>query len=124
MLWKEILLIGLGGGVGSIARFLCQRTVYSWYPHGFPFGTLIVNVVGCFLIGFLFSFMEKNNLVKPGLKLLLVTGFCGGFTTFSAFAAENIQLLKDGRLLYFFIYIIASVALGLLATFFGISVLK
>lgn len=124
MVWKDILLVGLGGGVGSIARFLCQRSVYSWYPHAFPFGTFIVNIVGCFLIGVILGFAEKSNLVKPDLKLLLATGFCGGYTTFSAFAAENMQLLKDGRLLYFFIYIVASVALGIVATFAGISIMK
>jgi CrcB protein len=124
MIWKDILLIGLGGGAGSIARFLCQRGVNVVYPHAFPFGTFIVNVSGCFLIGMLLGLIEKGALVKPEWRLLLVTGFCGGFTTFSAFAAENIQLLKDGRLLYFFIYTAASVVLGILATFVGIAVFK
>jgi fluoride exporter len=124
MLFKDILLVGLGGGVGSVARFLCQRSVSAWYPHAFPFGTLIVNFLGCFLIGLLLGLMEKGNIVKPELRLLLLTGFCGGFTTFSAFAAENIQLLKDGRLLYFTIYLVASVVLGILATFAGLSIVK
>lgn len=124
MLLKDILLVGLGGGVGSVARFLCQRSVSAWYPHAFPFGTLIVNFLGCFLIGLLLGLMEKGNIVKPELRLLLLTGFCGGFTTFSAFAAENIQLLKDGRLLYFTIYLVASVVLGILATFAGLSIVK
>lgn len=124
MLFKDILLVGLGGGVGSIARFLCQRSVSAWYPYAFPFGTLIVNFLGCFLIGLLLGLMEKGSIIKPEMRLLLVTGFCGGFTTFSAFAAENIQLLKDGRLLYFTIYTIASVVLGILATFVGLSIVK
>ena len=124
MFWKDILLVGLGGGVGSIARFLCQRGVYAFYPHAFPFGTLLVNVAGCFIIGLLFGLIEKGALLKPELRILLVTGFCGGFTTFSAFAAETIQLLKDGRLLYFFVYTVASVALGILATFTGITLFK
>lgn len=124
MLWKDILLIGLGGGAGSIARFLCQRGAYTIYPHAFPFGTFIVNVAGCFIIGMLLGLMEKGALLKPEWRMLLVTGFCGGFTTFSAFAAENIQLLKDGRLLYFFIYIIASIVLGLLAAFVGLVLFK
>lgn len=124
MLFKDILLVGLGGGVGSVARFLCQRSVSAWYPHAFPFGTLIVNFAGCFLIGLLLGLMEKGSIVKPELKLLLVTGFCGGFTTFSAFAAENVQLLKDGRLLYFTIYTVGSVLLGILATIAGLSIVK
>lgn len=124
MLFKDILLVGLGGGVGSVARFLCQRSVSAWYPHAFPFGTLIVNFLGCFLIGLLLGFMEKGSFVKPELKLLLVTGFCGGYTTFSAFAAENIQLLRDGRLLYFTMYTVGSVLLGILAAFAGLSLAK
>jgi fluoride exporter len=124
MIWKEILLVGLGGGAGSVARFLCQRGVYTFYPHAFPFGTLVVNFTGCLLIGILLGLMDKGSIIKPEWRLLLVTGFCGGFTTFSAFAAENIQLLKDGRLMYFFIYTIASVVLGILATFIGITVFK
>lgn len=124
MIWKEILLVGLGGGVGSVARFLCQRSVSAWYPHAFPFGTSIVNFLGCFLIGLLIGLMEKGSIIKPEIRLLLVTGFCGGFTTFSAFAAENIQLLKDGRLLYFAIYTAGSVVLGILAAFAGLSLVK
>jgi fluoride exporter len=124
MLFKDILLVGLGGGVGSVARFLCQRSVSAWYPHAFPFGTLIVNFLGCFLIGFLLGFMEKASIVKPELRLLLVTGFCGGFTTFSAFAADNIQLLKDGRLIYFMLYTVGSVVLGIFATYVGLSIMK
>lgn len=124
MIWKDILIVGLGGGVGSVARFLCQRSVSAWYPHAFPFGTLIVNFLGCFLIGLLLGLMEKGSIVKPEMRLLLVTGFCGGFTTFSAFAAENIQLLRDGRLLYFTIYTVGSVVLGILAAFAGLSLVK
>jgi fluoride exporter len=124
MLWKDILLVGLGGGAGSMARYLCQRGVSAFYPHAFPFGTLLVNVSGCLLIGILIGLFEKGELVKPEWRLLLATGFCGGFTTFSAFAAENIQLLKDGRLLYFSIYTVASVVLGILATFTGVALFK
>lgn len=124
MLYKEILLVGLGGGFGSIARFLCQRGVSVFYPHAFPFGTLVVNFTGCLLIGILLGLLEKGAIVKPEWRLLLVTGFCGGFTTFSAFAAENIQLLKDGRLMYFLVYTVGSIVLGILATFTGMAAFK
>lgn len=124
MVLKDILLVFLGGGVGSVARFLCQRSVSTWYPHAFPIGTLIVNFTGCFLIGLLLGLMEKGSIVKPEWRLLLVTGFCGGYTTFSAFAAENIQLLRDGRLFYFILYTVGSVVLGILATFGGLSLAK
>ncbi|THU40412.1 fluoride efflux transporter CrcB [Niastella caeni] len=119
MLWKNILLIGLGGGVGSIARFLCQKYIYEWYPHPFPFGTMIVNVAGCFLIGLFCALADKGNLLTPEWRLLLTTGFCGGFTTFSTFAYENLNLLKSGQVMYFILYTAASVILGLLATWFG-----
>lgn len=121
MLWKNILLIGLGGGVGSIARFLCQKYIYDWYPHPFPFGTMIVNVAGCFLIGLFCALADKGNLLTPEWRLLLTTGFCGGFTTFSTFAYENINLLKSGELMYFMLYTAGSILLGLLATWLGIK---
>jgi CrcB protein len=123
MIWKDILLVGLGGGAGSMARFLCQRGAYAVYPHAFPFGTMLVNIAGCLLIGILYGLMEKGSMVKPEWRLLLATGFCGGFTTFSAFAAENIQLLKDGKVSYFLTYTIASVVLGILGTFTGIKII-
>ena len=119
MLWKNILLIGLGGSVGSIARFLCQKYIYAWHPHPFPFGTMIVNVAGCFLIGLFCALGDKGNLLTPEWRLLLTTGFCGGFTTFSTFAYENINLLKSGELMYFMLYTAASLILGLLATWAG-----
>lgn len=121
MLFKDILLVALGGGVGSIARFLCQRSANSFFAHAFPFGTFFVNISGCFIIGLLVGLIQKGQLVKPELSLLLVTGFCGGFTTFSAFAAENVQLLKDGRFFYFALYTLLSVVLGILATVGGLA---
>jgi len=124
MFWKNILLVGLGGGVGSIARFLCQKYIYTWHPHPFPFGTLIVNVTGCFLIGLFYALAEKGNLLTPEWRILLTTGFCGGFTTFSTFALENVTLLRTGDLVYFLWYTAASVVLGILATWLGIFLLK
>jgi CrcB protein len=124
MLWKNIILVGLGGGAGSIARFLCQRYIYEWYPHPFPLGTFLVNISGCFLIGLFYAVAEKGNLLTPEWRILLTTGFCGGFTTFSTFAYENLNLLKNGDITYFILYIIASVILGILATWLGIVLLK
>ena len=124
MLWKNIILVGLGGGAGSIARFLCQRFIYEWYPHPFPLGTFLVNIFGCFLIGLFYAVAEKGNLLTPEWRILLTTGFCGGFTTFSTFAYENLNLLKNGDITYFILYIIASVILGILATWLGIVLLK
>ncbi|WP_207515752.1 fluoride efflux transporter CrcB [Longitalea luteola] len=119
MLWKNILLVGLGGSLGSIARFLCQKYIYAWHPHPFPFGTMIVNIAGCFIIGLLCALADKGNLFTPAWRILLTTGFCGGFTTFSTFAYENISLLRNGDIMYFMLYTAASVILGLLATWLG-----
>lgn len=124
MLWKNILLVGAGGAVGSIARYLCQKYISEGHPHAFPFGTFVVNITGCFIIGLLFGLVEKGQLLNPEWRLLLITGFCGGYTTFSSFAAENIQLLKDGHLAYFSLYTAGSVVLGIIATWAGIALLK
>ena len=118
------MLVGIGGGIGSIARFLCQKYLYALYPHHFPAGTFTVNILGCFLIGIFYGLTEKGNLFTPEWRLLLMTGLCGGYTTFSSFALENITLLKSGEYLYCALYIAGSVILGIAATFFGAFVLK
>jgi len=124
MWWKSILLVATGGGAGSVVRYLCQRWIHQLHPHAFPWGTFLINIAGCLLIGLLSGIIAKGNLVREEWRLLLVTGFCGGYTTFSSFAAENIQLLKDGRILYFMLYTTASVLLGILATFAGMLLTK
>ncbi|SRR5579871_1886707 len=124
MIFKNILMVGLGGGLGSIARFVCQKYISAWYPHPFPFGTFLVNILGCFLIGVFFGLAEKGNLLTPEWRIFLTTGICGGFTTFSSFAYENVTLMKSGDFLYFGLYIAASVALGIAATFLGMALMK
>jgi fluoride exporter len=111
----QVLLVALGGAVGSILRYGVQR---QFTMLSFPFGTLVVNLLGCFLIGCLWAYFLKGTLNETG-RLLLITGFCGGFTTFSAFTQESLQLLQQGKTGLFFIYAGASVAAGLLATFAG-----
>jgi fluoride exporter len=124
MSWKYILLVGIGGGIGSIARLLCQKYIFEWYPHPFPLGTFLVNVAGCFLIGLLFGFAERTQLLTNEWRMLLVTGFCGGFTTFSTFAADNIGLLRMGNQLTFLLYTAGSVILGLVAAWLGMLLFK
>jgi CrcB protein len=121
---KSILIVGLGGGAGSILRYLCQKWVYQFYPHPFPWGTFFVNIAGCFLIGIFYSLSEKSAMFTPEWRLLLTTGFCGGFTTFSAFAFENLNLMRTGDTTYFFIYIVASVVLGIAAVLAGTAIFK
>ncbi len=121
---KTLFIIAAGGGIGSTARFLVQKYSYEFYPHPFPFGTLLVNILGCFLIGIFYALAEKGNILSPEWRLLLTTGFCGGFTTFSTFALENVSLMKSGDFLYVGIYIAGSVIVGVLATYLGILLIK
>lgn len=121
---KNFLLIGLGGGIGSIARYLSQKWFNENYPHPFPWGTFTVNLIGCFLIGVIYAASEKTSVLSPQVRLLLITGFCGGFTTFSTFAFENMTLLRSGDNLYFIIYTLASVILGIGAVFAGMVIMK
>ena len=121
---KSILLVGLGGAAGSILRFLCQRWANSITNLSFPLGTFLVNITGCFLIGVFFSYGAKHANFSYNIQLLLMTGLCGGFTTFSAFTLEGMGLLKQDKTGLFLIYIGGSVLLGLLATWIGIRIAK
>jgi CrcB protein len=111
----QLLAVAIGGAAGSVLRFLCQRTFNNLV---FPYGTLAVNISGCLLIGILWGLLLKDGLHDTA-RLLLMTGFCGGFTTFSAFTQESIQLLLHGRWAPFVLYTVISVSAGLLATFTG-----
>jgi CrcB protein len=121
---KTLLIIGSGGFLGSVSRFLASRFLQNSFPSTFPFGTFFVNITGCLLIGLIYGFSEKSSLLTSGWKLFLAVGFCGGFTTFSTFANENLALLRDGSFLYFFLYTGLSVFLGIGATFLGVLITK
>jgi CrcB protein len=121
---KNILLVGLGGGLGSMLRYLCQKWLYQLAPHPFPWGTFAVNLTGCFLIGLFWGITFKSFAVNEGWKLFLMTGICGGFTTFSAFTLESIGLLREQKTGLFFSYIIGSVVLGLIATYAGMKIIR
>ncbi len=121
---KNILLVGLGGGIGSIARYLCQRWVSYWYPHYFPWATFGVNVIGCFLIGIFWGISFRSFAANESWKLFLMTGLCGGFTTFSAFTLEGIGLLKEHKTGFFFLYTAGSIIIGLLATYAGMKLIR
>jgi len=121
---KTLLLVGTGGFLGSISRFLVSKFMQSSIPSAFPYGTFAVNIAGCLLIGLIYGFSERSSLLSAGWKLFLAVGFCGGFTTFSTFANENLALLRDGEFLYFFIYTGLSVVLGIAATFSGVMITR
>lgn len=121
---RNFLIVGLGGAVGSMLRYAVQKFFQSQSAPVFPTGTLLVNIAGCFLIGILWSLVSRSLTWDNEMKLLLMTGFCGGFTTFSAFTLEGIGLLKENRTVLFVIYVTASVVGGLLATIIGIRIVK
>jgi len=117
---KTIFLIGAGGFAGTVARYLLYRLVQVLFPMLlFPAATLCVNVAGSFIIGILYSLTDSQTLVSPELRLILATGFCGGFTTFSAFAYENFSFIKTGNVSLFIIYTVISIIAGLAAVYFG-----
>jgi CrcB protein len=121
---RSLLLVGSGGFLGSISRYLVSKFMQSTFPSAFPYGTFAVNIAGCFLIGLIYGISEKSSLITSGWRLFLAVGFCGGFTTFSTFASENLALLRDGEFFNFFLYAGLSVLLGLAATFLGVLITR
>jgi fluoride exporter len=120
---KQVLLVFVGGGVGSALRYVVGKFLKTM-SSGFPWGTFSVNVIGSLLIGIFMGIALKNSSFSENQTLLLITGFCGGFTTFSAFAYENQVFLKEGDLTNFFIYTLGSIGLGIVAVFLGLFISK
>ena len=116
---KILLIIGTGSFLGGVSRFLTSRYIQNNFISAFPYGTFVVNILGCFLIGLIYGLSEKGNIISAEWRMFLTVGFCGGFTTFSTFANENISLLRDGDFFYFALYTGLSVFLGLMAVYFG-----
>ena len=121
---RAIILVGIGGGIGSIFRYLTSVFVGKYFQTVFPLATFITNILGCLIIGLLFGVFERYQMTNPDLKYLFVTGFCGGYTTFSTFAAENINFFQSDNSLTAFAYIAASVIVGLLAVWAGVALIK
>lgn len=120
---SAVLLVGAGGFLGSAARYLVALAFAPAVP-AFPYATLLVNLAGCFLVGFLSELAVATASLSPDARLFLVTGFCGGFTTFSSYLYEHSMLMKDGQLLYAAFYLAGSVAGGLVALYFGTLLAK
>lgn len=123
-MFKTILYIAFGGAIGSVLRYLTTVLVGRYWNHIFPLATFLTNIIGCFLIGYAIGYLQKNNLMDSNFKWFLVTGICGGFTTFSAFGAENQELLGTNHFLISFLYIGISIFLGILAVGFGLFMTK
>ena len=108
---RTLLFIGMGSFIGGIARFLLARWVQGGTGSSFPFGTLAVNVLGCLAIGLLYGIFERGNLMNPDLRLFLTVGLCGGFTTFSTFSLETLELIEGGQYAIAGAYALVSVVL-------------
>lgn len=119
---KDFLLVGLGGLLGSVLRFYVYKLAGQVAQTWFPLGTFTVNVVGSLLIGVLYAVAERHSGVAETLRPLLMTGFCGGFTTFSALSLENYLLLRSGDYLAFAGYTLLSILTGFIAVLLGIRI--
>lgn len=110
--------------MGGISRYLLQQFVQDRFPTSIPLGTLAVNIVGCFMIGIVYALANRGNILTPQMRLLLATGFCGGFTTFSSFAYENVSMVLDREFYFPTVYIVLSVLFGFGAVHAGILLTK
>ncbi|MFN8246032.1 MAG: fluoride efflux transporter CrcB [Ferruginibacter sp.] len=121
----SILLIGFGGFLGTVMRYMTSSWFNKHFPHALlPYGTLLVNILGSFIIGLVFGLSEKYQLIGTSWRLFWIVGFCGGFTTFSSFAYENVAMLQQSNYMGFALYTAASVLCCLLAVFSGLWLCK
>jgi len=116
---KQAIIVFIGGGLGATARYWLSGAVYRFMSSQFPYGTITVNVLGCLLIGFLMSFFADRFIISPNLRLFLTLGFLGGFTTFSTFSYETMQLFRDGQNLSAFANVFYTTLNCLAATWIG-----
>jgi CrcB protein len=121
---NSIFLVGIGGAFGSIARFLTGYYVNKFIVSPFPYGTFTANLLGCFVIGLVFGMVQRFEWFTPELRLLLATGFCGGYTTFSTFAYENLNLLQTQQYSTFALYTLISLSAGIIAVAAGLFLIN
>jgi CrcB protein len=121
----EFLLVGSGGFIGSGLRYITATSVQRYFPHvAFPFGTVTVNVIGCFLIGYIANALQARGIIDPAVQLFLIVGILGGFTTFSAFSYENVLLAQDAHAGMALLNAVISVVAGFGAAWLGLQVGK
>lgn len=110
---KSVLIVGIGSFIGGALRYLISTLFKQYCTQGFPWGTLLVNLMGCFIFGAIFALFSKYSSTSHPWCLLLTTGLCGGFTTFSTFAYESVQMLQQGNLSGFIGYVATSLIAGI-----------
>ncbi len=118
------MIVGLGGFIGTVARFLISRYFQVNFTSVFPWSTFIVNIVGCLLIGIIYGISEKSELLSPDIRLFLTVGICGGFTTFSTFSNDSFMLIREQEWFRFALYTSLSIFIGLMAVYFGRLIIK
>ena len=116
---KSLIIVGFGGFIGTVARFLISRFFQLNLSSLFPWGTFVVNIVGCLIIGIIYGISEKGDFLSPEMRLFLTVGICGGFTTFSTFSNDAFLLIRDQDWVRFAFYTSLSFFLGLLAVYAG-----
>ena len=121
---KTIVFIAFGGAIGTVLRYLISIFINKYWSQQFPLATFLTNIFGCFLMGLFIGYLDKNNLNHSELKWFLITGFCGGFTTFSAFGYENFSLIQQQNSFLSILYIGASIFLGVLSVWVGLFMNK
>ena len=120
---KLILMIGIGGFIGTIFRYIISIGIQNKFLSSYHFGTFTVNIIGCFLIGIIYALSDRGN-ISVEWRLFIATGILGGFTTFSSFSNETVSMLRDAQYGFALLYVLSSVTIGILATFAGIFLIK
>lgn len=118
------MIVGLGGFIGTVARFLISRYFQINFTSVFPWSTFVINILGCLLIGLIYGISEKSNVLSPEIRLFLTVGICGGFTTFSTFSNDAFILIRDQEWFRFALYTSLSVFIGLMAVYAGRVIIK
>lgn len=121
---RTLLIVGAGGFIGSIMRYLVQFFVEKGLSSTFPWGTLIANIAGSLIIGMVFGLAEKGNLLSAEWRIFLAVGICGGFTTFSSFAYNNLNMIKEQAYGQLFLNVGGSLILGIFAVYLGIILVR
>ena len=117
----KVMMVAVGGGIGATTRYLVSTWAAEKFGTDFPYGTLIVNVVGCFIIGAFMTLATERLIVSPYWRLLVTVGFVGGLTTFSSYSYETLKLLEEANIMMAMYNLLANVMMGFLATWVGIS---